>query len=349
MEDVSMDTLLEELASLPLGFDEFEGFPDLNVAEPQQLVGYGDDFGGLPVAKNDTGFYNVIMTSSDRAALPRPTKRQKVNAKAVCKACTLVPAEVRCPDCDLVLCAFCDFETHREKAHRNRVMLEPDAEKNPTTKESEALQNLWKLGGACCAPKPAARESSNTVFERTQSHGYGASLDDTILEFFKTEEFQNVISQVSGDATVTPEAGSCLGLPLYGCDTDDDRAALKVASRPSAKKATPAAQAEKAQLKKEKKEKKEAMKKEKMKMDDYPKAPGNYVFLLGPSKCGEVLLESRATRLAALQRFHAKRIAQRDNPAFRYVSRKKIADNRPRIQGRFVKTEAAVTVTSISA
>ena len=40
---------------------------------------------------------------------------------------------------------------------------------------------------------------------------------------------------------------------------------------------------------------------------------------------------------------------QRENPAVRYGSRKKIADNRPRIKGRFVKTDAAVTVTSISA
>jgi hypothetical protein len=53
----------------------------------------------------------------------------------------------------------------------------------------------------------------------------------------------------------------------------------------------------------------------------------------------------RSVRKAALERFHRKREAQKLNPTVRYKSRKKIADNRPRIKGRFVKTDELVRAT----
>jgi pseudo-response regulator 9 len=51
----------------------------------------------------------------------------------------------------------------------------------------------------------------------------------------------------------------------------------------------------------------------------------------------------RALRKAALGRWREKKLDQRLNPKVRYRSRKRIADNRPRVKGRFIKTEALVT------
>ena len=50
------------------------------------------------------------------------------------------------------------------------------------------------------------------------------------------------------------------------------------------------------------------------------------------------LLARRATRLAALARYRQKRHDKQNRPKLRYDSRKKIADSRPRVKGRFVKT-----------
>ena len=52
--------------------------------------------------------------------------------------------------------------------------------------------------------------------------------------------------------------------------------------------------------------------------------------------------DRRAVRLAALARYRQKKIDRANHPIVRYKSRKNIADNRPRIKGRFVKTEAVV-------
>ena len=52
--------------------------------------------------------------------------------------------------------------------------------------------------------------------------------------------------------------------------------------------------------------------------------------------------DRRAVRLAALARYRQKKIDRANRPIVRYKSRKHIADNRPRIKGRFVKTEAVV-------
>lgn len=51
----------------------------------------------------------------------------------------------------------------------------------------------------------------------------------------------------------------------------------------------------------------------------------------------------RANRAAALARYRAKKAARKANPALcRYKIRKNIANKRPRIKGRFVKTTSFV-------
>lgn len=51
----------------------------------------------------------------------------------------------------------------------------------------------------------------------------------------------------------------------------------------------------------------------------------------------------RANRAAALARYRAKKAARKANPSLcRYKIRKNIANKRPRIKGRFVKTTSLV-------
>ena len=72
---------------------------------------------------------------------------------------------------------------------------------------------------------------------------------------------------------------------------------------------------------------------------------GNFVFQLSPSLKGEEAALWRESRVAAVERWRQKKIYQRENPQVRYRSRKKIADKRPRVQGRFVKTLEQVTAS----
>ena len=65
-------------------------------------------------------------------------------------------------------------------------------------------------------------------------------------------------------------------------------------------------------------------------------------FSFGPDPDSAVAAKKRTIRLVALARYRQKKIDRINNPVIRYKSRKKIADNRPRVMGRFIKTDNTV-------
>ena len=71
-------------------------------------------------------------------------------------------------------------------------------------------------------------------------------------------------------------------------------------------------------------------------MDNIPK--GDMMDLMKPDYKMEAGINQRGVRKQAYNRYKEKMRKQRTNPTIRYKSRKKIADNRPRSKGRFVKT-----------
>ena len=72
-----------------------------------------------------------------------------------------------------------------------------------------------------------------------------------------------------------------------------------------------------------------------------PPRPEHYTFQLQPTAAKAD--EFRRARLRSFAAFKAKRLAQKLNPTVRYKSRRKIADARPRVKGRFVKTSEEIT------
>ena len=71
-------------------------------------------------------------------------------------------------------------------------------------------------------------------------------------------------------------------------------------------------------------------------MDNIPK--GDMMDLMKLDYKMEAGINQRGVRKQAYNRYKEKMRKQRTNPTIRYKSRKKIADNRPRSKGRFVKT-----------
>ena len=96
------------------------------------------------------------------------------NELTMCVVCGLVEAEVRCMECFRDTCAFCDFQAHKCMAVAHNTMPLRAAKDSIAKREAQA-----KL----------AADSARHV----QS---GTSLDDTILKFFKTEEFKKIQEKV---------------------------------------------------------------------------------------------------------------------------------------------------------
>jgi hypothetical protein len=69
---------------------------------------------------------------------------------------------------------------------------------------------------------------------------------------------------------------------------------------------------------------------------------GPYQYIFGVDPDPKVAAKKRAVRQAAFSRYRQKKIDRANRPVIRYKSRKKIADNRPRVKGRFIKTGNAV-------
>ena len=113
------------------------------------------------------------------------------------------------------------------------------------------------------------------------------SLDDNILNFFKTGEFRDIVVNVEKENVATQQQQS-----------------TQVVAK--AARSSP------------------------------------FTFSFEPPADLEVAANKRAVRLAALARYRQKKIDRINNPTIRYKSRKKIADNRPRVKGRFIKTDETV-------
>ena len=69
---------------------------------------------------------------------------------------------------------------------------------------------------------------------------------------------------------------------------------------------------------------------------------GPYQYTFGTDPDPRAAAKKLAIRHAALARYRQKKIDRANRPAIRYTSRKKIADNRPRVKGRFIKTDSTV-------
>ena len=115
---------------------------------------------------------------SSESKQPWVASEQTEQTAAMCQVCCLVEAEIRCAECNQTTCAFCDFQAHKVMpvAHMTRVSL-----RVPNANDSIA--------------KRAAQ--AKTVAESARLLQNGASLDDTILEFFKTEEFKKVVNKAA--------------------------------------------------------------------------------------------------------------------------------------------------------
>ena len=136
------------------------------------------------------------------------------------------------------------------------------------------------------------------------------SLDSHILSFFNTGEFREIVAKVDSEERRNAEA--------------------QAQSQPQPQAQTQAqAQAVHTTQTSELRPKPEAPR------NLVPRMPAAGVELNQPA-------DRRAVRLAALARYRQKKIDRANRPIVRYKSRKNIADNRPRIKGRFVKTEAVV-------
>ena len=75
---------------------------------------------------------------------------------------------------------------------------------------------------------------------------------------------------------------------------------------------------------------------------------GPYQYTFGDDPNPRVAAKKLAIRHAALARYRQKKIDRANRPVIRYTSRKKIADNRPRVKGRFIKTDSTVRAGAMS-
>ena len=390
--DMNLDDLLADLSGFPSDLENFHlpefGTDSGSALSGHAILGYGANFGGVDYAQ-DTNVFGVhsspqkATAAEGKGANPkRPSPVGESEHQQFCGKCCLVPAEVDCPDCKSVLCAYCDYETHSSKEtvgckqHDCRVMLCRKDVAGKDVKGSTALQQLWQLEGlsapAAAPHQPASRKPvSATQQQKVQqppppscpppaadrmpmhdSMSTHMRLDDQFIEFFKTDEFAMAVSKV---------ADSMDGVPLSMQDELDelercnDAPLNMVGAGKRMAPSAPTATAKPLAFKKVKREpgvataprpmaKKVAAKTVKVELTQG--SSEGFVFRMqsGPADIeGEELETWWCVRTSALERWKAKKLAAKLNPQIRYRSRKKIADSRPRVKGRFVKTAELVT------
>lgn len=157
---------------------------------------------------------------------------------------------------------------------------------------SEATVAQSSASGYADAPPAYTQTVVGTPHPQFQAAS--GSLDDNILNFFKTGEFRDIVVNVEKENVRI--------------------VAAQKQPAPVVKKKTTTASA----------------------------SPFTFIFdpIPDPAK--------RAERLAALARYRQKKIDRINNPKIRYKSRKKIADNRPRVKGRFIKTDETVRAGAVA-
>lgn len=377
------ERLLDELSSYAPSSDAFSESLMWDAPKgPGKHLGRAESFtfetGGYTIPRQDSyskrkaselsSFSHDLFNTSRKVSTSAPPAAA---TQPLCAVCGLVAAEISCHECQQKTCAFCDFQVHKviPTVHTTRVNLCDNSSQPPAKRAAGA----------------------KSVVESARLLQEGASLDETILEFFKTSEFQKVVNKTDrGDPAPqqlkgTPSfggktnlllqraesigallgradsVGSCvdlgelMDLPLMepwpapatqepvaknrsvalstqaGPSAKALSEAARLAARASANSAKLLAQGAAAQG--------SAMDKL---MEKRPR-PANYQFKLRSEPVQNAVW--RAARRVAHARFKAKQTAQRLNPKVRYKSRQKIADNRPRVKGRFVKTSKLVTAS----
>lgn len=337
--------------------------------DPTAIKGFGRAFSsGGNIGRNmSAGGKPTAAPPAYTAGAPEPSKAKGSWPAGIgpCAVCGLVAAEISCHECRHNTCAFCDFQVHKSMpvSHTARVSLRP-ANGNEGKPEYSKVMAMTNKNGK----RPAGQQQQPpqaAAFGRTMSAELmgGASLDDAILDFFKTDEFADTLykANLDGDAAPTDAVAESemdmfgssdfTGLPLmdYRRPTKTARTTTRVKmsatktqqkkedlkmprgppvakARPAATKAVPFAEPTPVII-----------------LERTPR-PVDFKFQLDPTVANASAY--KAVRKEALERFHRKREAQKLNPAVRYKSRKKIADNRPRVKGRFVKTDELVRATS---
>jgi len=300
-----------------------------------------------------------------------PTKQAWPGNVGPCAVCGLVAAEISCHECRQNTCAFCDFQTHKNMAtsHTARVSLRPVAAHGAKPEWSATIA-LTNKNGKRPQTEPRLQAQAQQNLGRTMSAELmgGGSLDDAILDFFRTDEFSDAVCKAGMDPQGFPSQSEIdmfsdyTALPIMDVQqrpakmsrttTRVQRATPKAkakakakpkaatkASRPAAPKARSTPKARPTKARPAPKPAAPAPAAPPIVMEATPR-PVDFQFQLDPTAA--TATGFKAIRLAAVNRFHRKREKQKLNPTVRYKSRKKIADNRPRIKGRFVKTENLV-------
>jgi hypothetical protein len=327
IEDMSLDALLDDLAhGFPTGYLEDFALPELQGGDEDVNDMSVVDYGGLASATQCLALARPAgVELGKRKWAGKPTGQLPPTATRSCEECGLVPADVHCTACVKELCAYCDFQTHPATTtvsarHDRRAITQLGA-----GWANGAKLKGGKAKGAQTAPKPFV------------------GLDQTILEFFKTDEFASAASKAEALGSYTgtsPDALMPLGLPFLDA-TEEEALRTEQAVAPPAARPPPLAPVGAARPANY------AVRSKRI-GSPRPRPSAPYVFSLAPSAEGfEMTLQQfaawRSAQQVALVRWRKKKIDQRLNPTVRYRSRQKIADGRPRVKGRFIKTAALVT------
>jgi hypothetical protein len=147
---------------------------------------------------------SFVDASYDMFGSVKRGRQDSDDSRPSCDVCGLVAAEIQCHQCNQVTCGFCDFQVHKviPAVHATRVSLRP-----PSSKPSMSSARR-------------AAEAKN-VAESARLLHEGASLDETILEFFKTEEFAEVVHRTERqqEGNKAPQNGSGKGSHLGRADS----------------------------------------------------------------------------------------------------------------------------------
>ncbi len=313
------------------------------------------------------------LAATGKAPNNDPTKQAWPGSVGPCAVCGLVAAEISCHECRQNTCAFCDFQIHKNMAtsHTARVSLRPAAAHGAKPEWSATIA-LTNKNGKRPQTEPHLQAQTQQHLGRTISAELmgGGSLDDAILDFFRTDEFSDAVCKAGVELQGFPSQSEIdmfsdyTALPLMDFQQRPAKmprtttrvqkttpkaktkakvkAAVKAAvkaPRPAAPKARSTPKARPTKARPAPKPAAPAPAAPPIVMEATPR-PADFEFQLDPTTA--TATSFKATRLAAVKRFHRKRENQKLNPTVRYKSRKMIADNRPRIKGRFVKTENLV-------
>eukprot|EP01052_Picozoa_sp_SAG31_P027184 SAG31_NODE_2522_length_5565_cov_5.101903_5_plen_319_part_00 len=177
------------------------------------------------------------------------------------------------------------------------------------------------------------------IFSERKVVSQQASLDSNILAFFKTPEFQELAKKVNQSTEYGSLHESVKNRAISPSNLDDllPFPVFEMTSSPtpgskvgSDEKKRSCERSASKQLGKPLKQSSERLRKN----DQICAIPSSIAI----TAKGRELEHKRAIRRQAVARYRQKKIERMNRPKIRYTSRKKIADCRPRVKGRFIKT-----------